>query len=565
MKDYRMSEQKPAEERLRQAHDELEKRVAERTDQLTTAIAVLQEEVAVREKAEEALRKSEERYALAVEGENDGVWDRDFATDQTYYSPRWKSMLGFEDHEIFNDREEWLGRIHPEDSEMVKRHLSDYLAGRIPVYQVEYRLRHKDGSYRWIHAKGACLRDDRGRPYRMAGSHADITEQKRLEQQLLQARKMESIGLLAGGVAHEFNNLLTAISGCCEELQETIAEHDEVSLATVNMILSAVTEGAGLTRNLLAFGRPQILCWKPVAVNDVVADTGRFLAKTLGKTIDFSMDLCSGNLVFMGDDGQLKQVIVNLAINARDAMPSGGYLKITTLQVTMDIEQAKQHGLDSAGCYAVISVSDNGAGMDPMTMERAFEPFFTTKEVGKGTGLGLSIIYGIIKQHNGAITVDSRPSEGSTFTICLPLVEPGIIPEKQPEEVPLPAGTETILVAEDEELVRHFLGRMLVNAGYTVITAEDGEEAVAKFKENCDIISLVISDVVMPKKSGREVYAEICRIKPDTRVLFVSGYSKDMMEKKGLLGEYVHFISKPFTKKDLLDKTRHILGSTQSD
>jgi CheY-like chemotaxis protein len=277
------------------------------------------------------------------------------------------------------------------------------------------------------------------------------------------------------------------------------------------------------------------------------------------------MDLCSGNLVFMGDDGQLKQVIVNLAINARDAMPSGGYLKITTLQVTMDIEQAKQHGLDSAGCYAVISVSDNGAGMDPMTMERAFEPFFTTKEVGKGTGLGLSIIYGIIKQHNGAITVDSRPSEGSTFTICLPLVEPGIIPEKQPEEVPLPAGTETILVAEDEELVRHFLGRMLVNAGYTVITAEDGDAAVAKFKENCDIISLVISDVVMPKKSGREVYAEICRIKPDTRVLFVSGYSKDMMEKKGLLGEYVHFISKPFTKKDLLDKTRHILGSTQSD
>jgi two-component system cell cycle sensor histidine kinase/response regulator CckA len=565
MNDFRIAGQKLDEEKLRQAHDELEKRVAERTHQLTTAISVLQEEIAVREQAEESLRKSEERYALAVEGANDGIWDRDFATDRTYYSPRWKSMLGYEDHEILNDREEWLSRIHPEDSEMVKRHLSDYLAGRVPAYQVEYRLRHKDGSYRWIHAKGACLRDDGGRPYRMAGSHADITEQKKLEQQLLQARKMESIGLLAGGVAHEFNNLLTAISGCCEELLETIAHHDEVSRATAKMIMSAVTEGAGLTRNLLAFGRPQVICWKPVVINDVVADTGKLLAKTLERNIHFSLDLCSGNLAIMGDEGQIKQMLVNLAINARDAMPSGGYLQIGTRQATMDTEQARRHGLEIPGSYAVISVCDNGVGMDQMTMDRAFEPFFTTKEVGKGTGLGLSIIYGIIKQHNGAITVNSKPGEGATFTICLPLVEPGKSPEKQPEKDPPPTGTETILVAEDEELVRHFLRKMLVNSGYTVITAEDGETAVVKFRENCDSISLVISDVVMPKKSGREMYDEICGIKPDTKVLFISGYSKDMMEKKGMVGEYVHFISKPFAKKDLLDKTRHILGGNQPD
>jgi PAS domain S-box-containing protein len=565
MKDFRISEQKIDEQELRLANDELEKRVAERTRQLTTAISVLQKEIAVREQAEEDLRKSEERYALAVEGANDGIWDRDFATDRTYYSPRWKSMLGYEDHEILNDREEWLSRIHPEDSEMVKRHLSDYLAGRVPAYQVEYRLRHKDGSYRWIHAKGSCLRDDEGRPYRMAGSHADITEQKKLEQQLLHARKIDSIGLLAGGVAHEFNNLLTVISGCCEELLETIAECDEVSCATIRTIMSAVSEGAGLTRNLLAFGRPQVICLKPVIVNDVVADAGKLLAKALERNIQFSLDLCSGNLAVMGDEGQIKQVIVNLAINARDAMPSGGYLKISTIHADMDKEQARRHGLESPGGYAVISVADNGTGMDQITMERAFEPFFTTKEVGKGTGLGLSIIYGIIKQHNGAITVDSKPGEGATFTICLPLVEPGAILEAQPETDPLPVGTETILVAEDEELVRHFLSKMLVNAGYSVIIAEDGEAAVERFRENCDSISLVISDVIMPKKSGREMYDEICGIKPDTKVLFISGYSKDMMEKKGMVGEYIHFISKPFAKKDLLDKTRRILGGKQPD
>jgi PAS domain S-box-containing protein len=563
MNDFPNSELNPAVERLHQTHEELERRVAERTDQLTTAITVLQEEIGVREKAEEALRKSEERYALAVEGANDGIWDRDFATDRTYYSPRWKSMLGYKDHEILNDREEWLSRIHPEDSEMVKRHLSDYLAGRVPAYQVEYRLRHKDGSYRWIHAKGACLRDDQGRPYRMAGSHADITEQKMLEQQLLQARKMESIGLLAGGVAHEFNNLLTAISGCCEELLETIAECDEVSRATVKMITSAVMEGAGLTRNLLVFGRPQVICWKPVVINDVIAVAGKLLARTLERNIHVSLDLCSGTLAIMGDEGQIKQVLVNLALNARDAMPSGGYLRIRTWQMSMDADHARRHGLDRSGSYAVISVSDDGVGMDQMTMDRVFEPFFTTKEVGKGTGLGLSIIYGIIKQHKGAITVDSKPGEGATFTICLPLVEAEAILEKRSEKDPLPVGTGTILVAEDEELVRHFLRKMLVNAGYSVITAQDGEAAVVRFRENCDNISLVISDVVMPKKSGRELYDEICGIRPDTRILFMSGYSKDMIEKKGILGEYVHFITKPFTKKDMLDKTRQILGGNQ--
>lgn len=522
----------------------------------------LGDDVSNRERAEEALRKSEERYALAVEGANDGIWDRDFATGRTYYSPRWKSMLGYEDSEIANTRDEWMRRVHPDDLEMVRQRLTSYLNGQIPVYQVEYRLRHKDGTYRWILAKGACLRDSFGKPYRMAGSHSDITELKILEQKLLQARKMESIGLLAGGVAHEFNNLLTAVSGCCEELLDTVAQDDNASRATIGMIQSVVREGSGLTRNLLAFGRPQILCWKPLDINNLVKEVERLLKKTLDKDIRILLELSDGKPVVMGDEGQMKQMLVNLAINARDAMPEGGSIKIRIRQQEyVDSEQARQHGLQKPGEYVSIAVRDTGTGMDQATMDRAFEPFFTTKEVGKGTGLGLSIIYGIVSQHNGAITVESLLGEGSTFTIRLPLAGPVPVSEKKkPENRPVAGGSETILLAEDEEVVRYFMVRMLTNAGYKVIVAEDGESAVARFRENSDTISLVISDVVMPKKSGREVYEEICGIKPDAKVLFISGYSKDIIEKKGMTGEHTYYISKPFTKKEMLDKARYILG-----
>ena len=677
-----------AEEKLHQANVELGKRVAERTVELAETVTALQKEITEREKTAEALRRSEERYALAVEGASDGIWERDYAAGKTYYSPRWKSMLGYEDHEILNEREEWLKRIHPDDYDMVRRHLADYLEGQTRTYKIEYRMLHKDGSYRWILAKGACVHDFQGKPYRMAGSHTDITErkraeeelrkneellriiletlpvgvvvfnlegkkilenqtrkkiwcvrdeagisleeykgwftdsgeqikkedwpvfrafnkgiteckiieiecfdgtkrtivnaatpliiggrivagigvvediteQKRLEQQLLQAQKMESIGLLAGGVAHEFNNLLTAISGGCEELQEAVDESDELLQSNIQMIQSAAKEAADLTRSLLAFGRRQVIRPKPVSINDVIADAGKLLLRTLEENIHFSVDLSSEKLTVMADSGQIKQVIVNLAINARDAMPSGGNLTIRTWQTILDEETARQYDLEKPGGYAIISVYDTGAGMDGKTIEKIFEPFFTTKEVGKGSGLGLSIIYGIIKQHNGSIRVESKPGEGTTFTIYLPRIEAEITKETPQRKVLPSGGTETILVVEDDDFVRHFLEKALGREGYEIITAKDGEEAVSKFEGHPGTISLIISDMMMPKKSGRQMYDEISRIKPGTRVLFISGYSVDMIEKKGILGENVDFIAKPFTKKDLLGKTRNILG-----
>ncbi len=676
-----------SEERLRGAYHELEKRFAERTSQLARVIENLQEEIFERRKTEDALRKSEERYALAVEGANDGIWDRDFASGKIYFSPRWKCMLGYEDHEIQNSREEWLKRVHPDDVEMVTRHLSDYLEGRIPAYKIEYRMLHKDGSYRWILAKGACLRDPQGKPYRMAGSHTDIdagkhaaeelrkneellrtiletlpvgvavfdwagksilenqakraiwglgngkgeslddykgwftdsgepvnrdewpvyracskgvsetkiidiegfdgitrtvvvsatplkingqivagisvvediTEHRVLEQKLLQAQKMESIGLLAGGLAHEFNNLLTAISGFAEELMDASGKHDKAMRSNISMILSASREAAELTRNLLAFSRQQIFNMGPVAVNDIIADTGKLLIKTLGPNIHFSTDLSIEELTVMADGGQIKQVLVNLAINARDAMPSGGKLEIRTRQTILDEEMMRNYGLGKPGCYVVISVSDSGAGMDERTKEKIFDPFFTTKEVGKGTGLGLSIAYGIIRQHNGAISVESGIGRGSTFTIHLPHVKAQISREQKQDGILPSGGAETILLAEDEELVRFFLAKTLERAGYRLITAEDGEEGLRKFEENRDNVSLVISDMVMPKKNGLEMYDEISGIKPGTKVLFISGYSTDMIKVKGEAEENIDFITKPFVKKDLLDKVRKIL------
>jgi len=679
-------DRKQTEEKLRRAHDELEMRVAERTVELAEMVNELQKGIKERERTELALRQSEERYALAVDGANDGIWDIDLLNGEVFYSSRWKRMLGYEDNEISSCLEELESRIHPDDCKGVMETRKAYLEGFIPTYEVKYRLRHKNGCYRWVRARGACLRDSEGKPYRMAGSHTDITERKRikgallesekryrvlfeeskdtvfivdtrgklvdinpagsellgytkeellaldlvhdlhitpqarsqfrkklvpegyvkdaelelrtknggtvvvnvsasimydaegrlsgyrgiahdvterkrLEQQLLQAQKMESIGLLAGGVAHEFNNILTGIIGCADELQESIDEYDVRSQSSIKTIQSAAKHAAEFTRNLLSFSRKQMMTLQPVVVNDVTTDTLKLLLKMLSKNIHFSLDLSSEMLTVMADSGQLSQVLVNLAINARDAMPHGGQVKIKTWLASLDEETAQKHGLEVPGNYAVISVSDSGTGMDEKTLDRIFEPFFTTKEVGKGTGLGLSVVYGIIKQHKGAILVESKPGDGTVFTIYLPMVK-AEIPKVQHQEKILPTeDTGTILVAEDEEFVRYFLKTTMSRAGYQLLVAGDGKEALRKFKKHQDTISLVISDMIMPKMNGRVLYEEICKINPLIKMIFISGYSADLINCNGMPADQVRFVTKPFSMEDLFKEINSILGS----
>jgi len=513
------------------------------------------------ERSADALRRSEERYALAVEGANDVIWDLNIETGEAFFSQRLKIILGLADDETSCDFKELEDRIHPDDHLRVLETHKACLSGRIPVLEIEHRLRHKNGSYRWILSRGACVRDSQGRPYRLAGSLTDITERKKLEQQLLQSQKLESVANLAGGVAHEFNNLLTAISGYGQMLRESIPSDDEMSQESVANVLKATERAAELTTSLLAFSRRQIIKPEPVSVDAVITAARALIQKVLGSDIEFCVSFSERNLQVKADMGQMEQVLTNLATNAREAMPCGGRLLITTGKAVVREGTEARFDLAAPGEYAVISVSDTGRGID-RDPDKIFEPFYSTKKVGEGTGLGLSIAYGIIKQHNGSITVGSEPGMGTTFSIYLPLLDGHSFEEKPETPAPPVAGMKTVLVAEDEAIVRCFLKRMLEKEGYKVIVAEDGEEAVARFRESDDI-SLVLSDVVMPRKNGKEMLDELRKLKPGVKVVFISGYAAEVIQDKGLLDEGTDLIRKPFDTNVLLRKVREMLGGTE--
>jgi two-component system, cell cycle sensor histidine kinase and response regulator CckA len=678
-------DRKRSEEKLLQANEILEKRVEERTSELAEMVNALKSVIIHREKTEAALRTSEERYALAIYGANDGIWDLDIATGEAYFSPRWKSMLGYKDDEFTNNYYEFEKLIHPDDRNKALDTRKAYLEGFVPTYEMEYRLQHKDGNYRWIHVRGACFRDSTGKPYRFAGSHSDITDRKRieealresekkyrtlfeeskdivfivdtngqiidinpagiellgytreemlapdfvhhlgisqkntlqfrkslrkqafvkdseielkrkdgeklvfhvsaslmyddmgrmsglrgiahdlterkkLEQKLLQVQKLESIGILAGGVAHDFNNLLTAIYGYGQVIRDTIPSDDELLQESISQVLRASGRAAELTKNLLAFSRKQFTDPKPVQVHTIIHNSYDLIKKTLGDTIELSTCFSTNNLLVKADTGQIEQVLLNLATNARDAMPSGGHVHIKTREVIIPDGFETKYGLTASGIYALISVSDTGMGIDDKSLARVFEPFYTTKEVGKGTGLGLSIIYGIIKQHKGAVHIESEPVKGTTISIYLPTLEtPQARRVKQHGAKHSMKGSETILVTEDDEVVQAFLVKILERVGYKVIIAKDGEDGVLRFKEHADDISLILTDVMMPKKNGKEIIEEIKKINPEMKVIFMSGYTKDIIHQNGILEKDATFITKPFLKADLLQRVREVL------
>ncbi|MBI5664311.1 MAG: PAS domain S-box protein [Nitrospirae bacterium] len=386
----------------------------------------------------------------------------------------------------------------------------------------------------------------------------DITERKKLEARLLQAQKMESIGQLAGGIAHDFNNILTAIIGYAYIVKTKMAE-DDPSKDNLDQILNSSNRAANLVRSLLAFSRQQISNPVPVNINEIIKDLVKMLLRVLGENIELTLAL-SGDLTVMADRVQIDQVIINLCTNARDSMPDGGTLTIRTGHARLEKEFTNLYGYGKPGEYAFISVSDTGTGIDEKLKDKIFEPFFTTKEVGKGTGLGLSIVYGIIKQHNGYITCFSEAGEGTTFTSYLPMIKPGI-EENNPEEFPdTGRATETVLLAEDEEDVRKLTSQVLSGAGYRVIEAVDGEDAVDKFISNRDKVDILLLDMIMPKMNGQDVYIKAKELKPDIKALFVSGYPADFIRKKNIIQDGTNYISKPLPPGELLKKIRETLG-----
>jgi PAS domain S-box-containing protein len=387
----------------------------------------------------------------------------------------------------------------------------------------------------------------------------DITDRKLLEAQLGHAQKMEAVGQLAGGVAHDFNNILTAIIGYGNLLQMKLGEDENLG-KYVNQILYSAERAANLTNSLLAFSRKHIIHVREVSLNEIIARAEKLLSRLVPEDIEIRVQ-AGPDCSIRADSTQIEQVLMNLVTNARDSMPGGGRLTISTEQTVLDAEFVYRHGYGGPGRFVRISVSDSGVGMDEATRERIFEPFFTTKETGKGTGLGLAIVYGIVKQHEGYIDVTSEPGRGTTFSIYLPTVTAADQPPETPDRGRPPRGTETLLLAEDEALVRAITRTILEEFGYTVIEAEDGDDAVARFQEHRERIQMIILDVIMPRKSGRQAYDAIRLIRPDVKALFMSGYADDILNSKGIMNKELHFVPKPLDQSVLLHKVREVLDS----
>ena len=473
----------------------------------------------------------------------------------TYYNPAAETMFGRTAVEATGQK---LTEIHTlEGGDPVRFKKGIDLVKSKGEYKYTYKTR-SGGETHHIDARIYGMMDEHKKLDGFVLMARDITDYKHLEEQLLHSQKLEAVGLLAGGVAHEFNNILTAIMGYGSLLQGKFRE-DDPSKSYVDNIVRSSRKAANLTQGLLAFSRKQIINPKPVNVNDIVRKVEELLVRVIGEDIDLRTVLTDADLMATVDSGQIEQVLMNLATNARDAMPMGGVLTIETEPVTLDDAYVKGHLDTRRGRYALISISDTGMGMDEKTKEHIFEPFFTSKEVGKGTGLGLSIVFGIIKQHNGDIVVYSEPEKGTTFKIYLPLSRRTQTDETQPIPLPSPkGGDETILMSEDNEQVRHLVKTVLRDAGYTVIAA-DSEDAVRVFEKNGGRIRLLLLDVVMPKKSGKAVYDDIKKIRPDIKVLFMSGYTEAVINKRGILEAGIDFIAKPISPDELLRKVREVL------
>jgi PAS domain S-box-containing protein len=424
----------------------------------------------------------------------------------------------------------------------------------------------KDGEYHDVIFNKATFVDSNECVAGIVGAMMDITSlrkaeeaRKILETQLHQAQKMEAVGQLAGGIAHDFNNILTAIIGYSEIISMRL-EKDSPLRHFLEQVLASADRAAELTDGLLAFSRKQVMHVKPIDLNCVVQDFEKMLGRLLPEDIDFRTTVAEEDLIVMADKGQIEQVLMNLVTNAKDAMPSGGSLTIEVTSTFMSERFVHAHGFAEPGNYACISVTDTGHGMDEEITKKIFEPFFTTKEVGKGTGLGMAMIYGIIQQHNGCISVSSENGRGTTLKIYLPLITEeitevhGALAQEAPQ-----GGTETILLAEDEETVRELHKMILEGVGYTIIEATDGEDAFDKFKEHMEDIDILVTDVVMPKLGGKILSEEIRKIRPDMKVLFMSGHTKDIIEERGMLDDELSYLTKPVKTFELLKLVRETL------
>ena len=536
-------------------------------------------DVTVREQMEKELHETEKRFKLLVDTMNEGTAITDSQGVIRYVNKKTCDILDYSENEL-------LGRsafdfLDPGNSEIVKEELAKRSRGQSGRYEVSWMR--KNGSHRQTIMSAVPLFSEKNK---FEGSFVvitDITDRKKAEDelknhrehleelvarrtkelsalndQLRQSQKLEAVGILAGGVAHEFSNILATMKGAAYLIQKKLPQ-DSPIIKYADRILSSIGKANNLSQGLLTFSRKQTISLKPLHFNEAIRGITKLVAQLIGEHIDLTMNPTDREITVMADVNQIEQVLVNLVTNARDAMPDGGKLAIGTDIIDMNEEFVKGHGYGTPGRYAVLTVADTGIGMEEGIRENIFQPFFTTKAVGKGSGLGLAVTYGIVKQHNGFIDAASVKGKGTTFTIYLPAVDAEVTHRRRKDLSPVKPGEETILLAEDDPDTREIMSELLKMTGYNVLPAGDGEDAVKVFLENRERIQLVLADVRMPKKNGRAVYEEIRKVRPGMKILFISGYTADIIDSHGIREEGFNFISKTALPEEILAKIRELL------
>jgi two-component system, cell cycle sensor histidine kinase and response regulator CckA len=529
-------------------------------------ILINNRDITVVKQADAELRATEARLRLALSGADLGTWDWDIPTGHVSFDERWARMLGYEPSDLSPDLQTWSDLVHPDDLGAVTAALEAHLAGDTDGYETVHRVRHRDGNWVWILDKGRVIeRDDEGRPRRACGTHLDITASKQAEQELVESRaqvyqvqKLECVGRLAGGVAHDLNNLLTPILGYSELLLRDPTSSQRTR-ASVEEIMQAGQRARDLVRQLLAFSRKQALEFDPIDLNDLLNRFIGLLRRTIREDIAIRFETTAALPVVHGDAGQLEQVVMNLAVNAQDAMPAGGVLTIET--AVLDLDGSAADG--RSGPHVRLTIRDTGTGMTAAALAHLFEPFFTTKEQGKGTGLGLATVYGIVTQHGGTIGVDTAPDRGTSFTILLPVSADPVVGAKRPQ-VPTTntSGAETILLVEDHEQVRGLAKDILATHGYRVLAAASGDGALEIMRRHDGPLHLLLTDVVMPGLSGKDLFKALSADHPHLKVVYMSGYADEVIVHHGVLEPGLAFVQKPFEVRTLLGTVRAVLDQT---
>lgn len=521
-----------------------------------------QERERLRRQAEANLSANRERLELVLDSTDEGYWDLDLVTGTSHQNARFSTMLGYESGTLESDFGTWESMVHPDDIPALRAAREAF--ERQDAFSVEVRVRCRPGGYIWCLCRGKVVaRDGSGNPTRLVGTNTDITERKKLEEQFLQSQKLESVGRLAGGVAHDFNNLLTVINGYSALILARMNRADALR-PMVEHIRGAGESAAGLTRQLLMFSRKELFEPKPLHLNATVDEARKMLGRLVGEDVEVITRLWASPDNVLADRNQIHQCIMNLVVNARDAMPGGGQLTIETINAMLQPADLLPETDTRSGPYVVLSVSDTGTGMDEQTRSRIFEPFFTTKETGKGTGLGLATVYGIVRQSGGFIRVESELNQGTSFRLYFPQTEAGEEREA-PRNASLETGaSETVLVVEDQKSLRAFLMELLTEQGYRVLQAGSGPEAIAAAQRHQGPIDLLLTDMVMPGMNGQDLARKLREMKPSIKVLFMSGYAGHAIGSTGAQEPPALLIQKPFTGDALMEKLREVLTASPS-